>query len=153
MALQFLSGQVAVSDPYPNAPTALSGPVKDVITKVVRLTSANFSTSGVNTLVAVLPVDSSIISVQTYVKTALSGNGVTSPTLSLGTASGGTQFTNALAITNTTGTFANASPITNIMQVYNVPFSGVDINIWAGGACSTGNPTAGEIFVVIKYVR
>lgn len=152
MSLQFLTGQVAVSDPYPGAPTVLSGPVKDVVTKVVRLTSANFTTGGTNTLVAVLPADASILSVATWVGTALSGNGVTSPTMSLGTASGGTQFTNALAITNTVGTYALASPITGILQKYNVPL-GNDIQIWFGGGCSTGNPTAGEILLIIEYVR
>lgn len=152
MALQFLSGQVAVSDPYPVAPTVLSGPVKDVVTKVIRLTSANFSTTGVNTMVAQLPADASILSVATWVGTVLSGNGVTSPTMSLGTASAGTQFTNALAITNTAGTYALASPVTGILQKYNVPL-GADIQIWFGGSCSTGNPTAGEIFLIIEYVR
>ena len=152
MALQFLSGQVAVSDPSPIGPTALSGPAKDVQAKVVRLTSANFSTSGTNTLVAVLPADASILGFRTWVKTALSGNSVASPTMSLGTASGGTQFASAVALTNTTGTYAVTTPVTGIIQGYNIPYSS-DINIYFGGGCSTGNPTAGEIYLIIDYVR
>ena len=152
MALQFLPGQVAVSDPYPNAPTVLSGPVKDLQCKVVRLTSANFTTGGTNTLVAVLPADASITAIKFWVKTALSGNGVTSPTASIGATSGGTDYTNALAITNTTGTYATASSVTGILQAYQVPWSG-DNNIWFKGSCSTGNPTAGEIYLIIEYFR
>ena len=152
MALQFLTGQVALSDPYPNAPTVLSGPPKDVQVKVIRLTSANFTTTGVNTLVAVLPTDASILGFKTWVKTALSGGGVTAPTMSIGATSGGTDYTSAVAITNTTGTYALATPVTGIMQAYQIPY-GSDLNIWFRGACSTGNPTAGEIYLVIEYVR
>ena len=152
MAIQFLTGQVAVSDPSPVGPTALSGPSKDLSAKVVRLTSANFTTTGVNTLVAVLPADSTIISFRTYVKTVLSGNGVTLPTATIGATSGGSDYTSALAITNTAGTYAVASPVTAIMQAYQVP-QGNDLAIWFRGLCSTGNPTAGELFLVIEYVR
>ena len=63
MAIQFVPGQVAVSDPnaaYPN-PTAISN-IKDVVVKVVKLTSANFTvTTATNTLVAVLPADATIL--------------------------------------------------------------------------------------------
>lgn len=152
MSLQFIPGQVALGDPYPNAPTVLSGPVKDLQCKVVKLSSANFTTGGTNTLVAVLPADASIISFRHWVKTALSGNGVTSPTASIGASSGGTDYTSALAITNTTGTYAVASSVTGIVQNYNIPLSG-DLNIWYKGSCSTGNPTAGEIYLIIEYIR
>ena len=152
MAIQFVAGQVAVGDPSPIGPTALSGPAKDVQVKIVKLSSANFATVAVNTKVAVLPAEVTIIGIQTWVKTALSGNSVASPTLSLGTASAGTEFTSALAITNTTGTFAVATPITGIVQNYAVPL-GTDVQVWASGSCSTGNPTAGEIYVIIQYVR
>ena len=152
MAIQFLTGQVAVSDPAPQGPTVLSGPVKDLQVKVVRLTSANFTTTGVNTLVAALPADATMISIRTWVGTALAGNGVTAPLLSLGSASAGTQFLNALALTNTSGTAALASPITGIHQAYQVPYAG-DIGLWVRGICSTGNPTSGEIFMAIEYVR
>ena len=152
MAIQFLPGQVAVGDPSPIGPTALSGPVKDLQVKVVKLSSANFTTAGTNTLVAVLPADATILGFRHWVKTALSGNGVTSPTATIGATSAGTDYTNALAITNTTGTYAVASSVTGIVQNYQVPLSG-DLNIWYKGSCSTGNPTAGEIYLIIDYVR
>lgn len=152
MAIQFIPGQVAVGDPSPIGPTVLSGPVKDLQCKVVKLSSANFSTTGVNTLVAALPADASIISIRFWVKTALSGGGVTAPTASVGATSGGTDYTSALAITNTTGTYLVAGTVTGIVQNYQVPLSG-DLNIWFRGACSTGNPTAGEIYMIVEYVR
>ena len=152
MAIQFIPGQVATGDPYPNAPTALSGPSKDLQTRVVKLSSANFTTSGTNTLVAVLPADASIISFRTWVKTALSGNSVSSPTVTLGTTSAGTDYASAVALTNTTGTYAWVTPVTGIIQAYNPPYSS-DLNIWFKGGCSTGNPTAGEIYLIIEYVR
>lgn len=152
MAIQFIPGQVAVGDPYPNAPTVLSGPVKDIQAKVVKLSSANFSTTGTNTLVAVLPADATILSFRSWVKTALSGNSVSAPTLTLGTTSGGTDFASAVSMTNTTGTYAVLTPVTGIVQNYNIPYS-TDINIWFKGSCSTGNPTAGEVYLIIEYVR
>lgn len=126
--------------------------VKDVVTKVFKLTFANFTTANTDALIGRLPADASIISVNTWLKTAFSGNGVTSPVLSLGSSSGGTQFSSAVALTNTVGTFATHSPITGICQEYQVPLGG-EIPLYARGGCSTGNPTAGELYVLVKYVR
>jgi len=151
MAINFVQGQVAVGDPSPIGPTATSN-VKDVRVKVIKLTSANFTTTGVNTKVAVFPADATILDVHFYTKTALSGGGVTAPLLSLGTTSAGTDFANAFALTNTTGTLSEVSPITGLIQNYGVP-QGPDIQFWARGTCSTGNPTAGEIYLIVKYVR
>lgn len=151
MAIVFASGQVAVSDPSPTGPNAASND-KDVHVKVIRLTSANFTTAGVNTLTAVFSADSTLLDVHVYTKTALSGGGVTAPLISLGTTSGGTDFASAVAVTNTTGTITEVSPMTNLIQPYGLPL-GPDINFWVRGICSTGNPTAGEIFLICKYVR
>jgi hypothetical protein len=151
MAIVLIPGQVAVGDPSPTGPTPLSN-VKDVLTKVIKLSSANFTTGGVNTLVAVFPADSTLLSVDYYTKTALSGNGVTLPTVSLGSTSGGTQFTTTTALTNTTGTHARVSGVSGFVQNYSLPL-GTDINLYVAGACSTGNPTAGEIYLIVNYVR
>lgn len=126
--------------------------VKDVIVKVFKLTYANFTTSNTDTLIGKLPADASIVSVNTWLKTAFSGNSVSSPVLSLGSTSGGTEFSSAVALTNTTGTYATHSPITGILQAYNPPYTS-EINLYARGGCSTGNPTAGELYVIVKYVR
>lgn len=151
MAINFVQGQVAVGDPNPGGPNANSND-KDLHVKVFKLTSANFTTSGVNTMLGVFPADSTFISVDYYTKTALSGNSVASPTLSLGSASAGTQFTTTTALTNTSGTHARISGVSGFMQNYAVPLGG-DIQLWAAGACSTGNPTAGEIYIYVTYVR
>ena len=72
---------------------------KDVYTKVFKLTYANFSTSNTDTLIERFPADTSILQVTTWLKTAFSGNSVSSPVLSLGSTSGGTQFSSAVALT------------------------------------------------------
>jgi len=97
-----------------------------------------------------LPADSSILGFETWVKTALTT--ATLPTLSLGTASAGTQFTSALAITNTVGTNAKASPVTGILQAHDNT-NRTDIPLWASTGCSTGNAAAGEIYLLVYFVR
>jgi hypothetical protein len=152
MAINFVQGQVAVSDPTAGTgPTATSN-IKDVVTKVVKLTSANFSTTGVNTQVAVLPADATILGMRLWVKTQLAGGGITAATFSVGSSSAGTQFVNALTAFATAGTYSAVSPITGIYQNYNIPY-GTDIQVWVNGTASTGNPTSGEIYLAIEYVR
>jgi len=152
MAVNFVQGQVAVSDPNPGGPSATSN-IKDKVCKIVKLTSANFTTANVDTLLAVLPADSTILSVDVWVKTQLAGGGITAATLSLGSASGGTQFINASTLAfGTAGTFTTVPAISGIMQNYNIPYSG-DIQIFGRGTATTGNPTSGELYLIISYVR
>lgn len=125
---------------------------KDVRVKIFKMTFANFATGNVDTLLGRLPSDASFIKVATWLKTAFSGNSVASPVLSLGSTSGGTEYSSAVALTNTTGTYALHTPITGIMQPYAIPLGG-ELNIYARGGCSTGNPTSGELYVIVKYVR
>ena len=125
--------------------------IKDVVCKAIKLTAANFTTAGVNSYVASLPADSTILGFDTWVKTALD-NTATAPLLSIGTASAGTQFASAVAITNTAGTNAKLSPVTGIFQAYNPPYT-TDIPIWVRGICSTANPVNAEIYLLIYYVR
>jgi len=152
MAINFVQGQVAVGDPNPNGPSAISN-IKDVVTKVVKLTSANFTvTTSTKTLVAVLPADATILGFRYWNKTKLAGGSVASATLSLGTTSGGTEFVSAFDVFTTVGTQALISPVAGIMQNYNVPLSG-DIPVYATGLTTTGSPTSGEIYLEIQYVR
>lgn len=152
MAIQFVAGQVALGDPAVNAPTATSN-IKDVVTKVVKLTSANFAvTTSVKTLVAVLPADATILGFKYWNKTKLAGGSISAATLSLGTTSAGTQFVSAFDVFTTVGTQAILSPVTGIMQNYDIPL-GADIQVWATGLATTGTPTSGEIYVEITYVR
>jgi hypothetical protein len=152
MAINFVQGQVAVSDPVPNGPNANSND-KTTHTKVVKLTSANFTTTNTDTLVAVLPADATILSFRLWVKTQLSGGSVSAATLALGSASGGAQFmvANAAAF-GAAGVSTWLTPILGIMQNYNPPY-GTDIQIWARGGATTGNPTGGEMYLTVEFVR
>lgn len=152
MAINFVQGQVAVGDPNPGGPSATSND-KDVHVKVVKLTSANFTvTTPTDTLVAVLPADSTILRMEYWNKTKLAGGSISAAALSLGSTSGGTEFVNAFDVFTTVSTFAAFTPITGIEQNYAVPL-GSDIRIWARGLATTGSPTSGEIYVNIYYVR
>lgn len=150
MAIQFIEGQVAVSDPNPGGPSATSN-VKDVVVKVVKLTSANFTTTGTNTLVAVLPADASILSMQLQVETQLSGGGITAASIDVGSASGGAQYVSAASAFGAAG----ANSLLNKLggpDHYNIPW-GADKGIWVKGTATTGNPTAGEVYLMVYYVR
>lgn len=152
MAINFVQGQVAVGDPSPGGPNSTSND-KDVHVKVVKLTSANFTTGGTNTLVAVLPADSTILNFRVWVRTQLTGGSISAATLSLGSASGGTQFVNASTLAfGAAGANTVIPSVSGIMQNYAIPL-GADINIWAAGTATTGNPTGGELYVTIEYVR
>ena len=150
MAIQFVEGQVAVSDPSPTGPNPASN-AKDVFVKVVKITSANFTTTGVNTLVAVLPADASILQMVLQVETQLSGGGITAAAIDVGSASGGAQYVSAASAFGTAG----ANTLLNKLggpDHYNVPLGG-DKGIWVKGTATTGNPTAGEVYLMVYYVR
>ena len=151
MAINFVQGQVAVGDPSPVGPTPLTQ-VKDVLTKVVKLTSANFGTTAVNTLVAALPGDATITGAFLWVKTQLAGNSISAATINIGSTSGGTQFASAFNSFGTAGAYSTVTPITGIVQNYQIPVT-ADIPIYVGGTATTGNPTSGEIYLIIQYVR
>lgn len=151
MAIIVVPGQVTVGDPSPIGPTATSN-IKDVQSKIVKLSGANFTTGGVNTQVAVLPADATITGMRLWVKTQLAGGSVSAATFSVGTASAGTQFINALTAFAAAGVYTMLTPITGIMQNYNIPY-GQDIQVWVNGTATTGNPTSGELYLFIEYVR
>ena len=126
--------------------------IKDVVCKAIKLDFSKFTTTNVDTYAAALPPDATILEIKTWVRTALSGGGVTAPTVAFGTTSGGADLAAAFAVTNTAGTLQSVSPAVGIMQQYQVPYTS-DIKVYIRGSCSTGNPTAGEIDVLIYYVR
>ncbi len=149
--INFVPGQVAVGDPNPGGPSAISN-IKDVNTKVVKLSSANFATGNVDTLVAVLPADATPIRMTLYSKTQLSGGGITAATVSIGSASGGSQYASAINAFGASGTMALVSPINLLMPPYSAPLGG-DLPIWVRGTSTTGTPTGGEVYLIIEYVR
>lgn len=145
MAIQF-------PDLNPGGPSPISND-KSVHCKVAKLTFSNFTTVGVNTLLFDLPADSTITNIRLWVKTQLAGGSVSAATLALGSASGGAQFAAANAAAfGAAGVNSTLSPILAIMQPYNVP-NGPDIQIWGAGVAATGNPTSGEMYVTVDYVR
>lgn len=140
-------------DPNSSGPFA-SFQIKDIVCKAIKLTNTNFTTGGTNTLVAALPADASILRFTLWVKTQLAGGSVSAATISVGTASAGTQFINANAAAfGTAGVESTLSPVNNIFQPYNIPYSTGDIQIWVNGTATTGNPTSGEMYLMVEYVR
>lgn len=152
MTIQFVPGQVAVGDPSPAGPTVNSGPNKDVQVKVFKLSGSNFGTTAVNTAVGVLPADSTILGMELWVKTQLAGNSISAATINIGQTSGGTEFASGFNAFGTAGTQSRVTPITGIMQNYQIPL-GSDIRIYVGGTAITGNPTSGELYLTVYYVR
>ena len=121
--------------------------------KVVKLVFGDFVTGGTASVKAVLPADASILGMDIWYKTKPAGGGVTAVTLSVGTAAAPTQFVNALdVLTPASGAYTAATPITNILQPYGLPF-GSDIALLFTGTATTGNPTSGEMYVLVRYVR
>lgn len=133
--------------------TALTPADKSVGVLAVKLGSSDFTTGGANSVKAVLPADSSITSFRVWVKTALSGGGITAATLSIGIPGAATTFVNAsTTAAGTAGTYTVIPTVSNIFQNYD-PANRTDISLLFTGTATTGNPTAGEMYVLIEYVR
>lgn len=127
--------------------------IKDEQLKVFKLTFANFTvTTATNTKVGVLPADASIISMSYWNKTKLAGGSISAAVMSVGATSAGTEYVNAFDVFTTVGTMSTLSPIAGIMQPYSIPL-GNDLPIWVSGLATTGSPTSGEIYLVVRYVR
>ncbi len=127
--------------------------VKEIYTKVFKLTSANFTvTTSTKTKVGVLPADASIVRLSYWNKTKLAGGSISAAAMSVGTTSGGTEYVSAFDVFTTVGTQAILSPVTGILQPYAVPL-GQEIPIWVDGLSTTGTPTSGEIYLIVEYVR
>jgi hypothetical protein len=139
------------TDPNTSGPFA-TFQIKDINVKVFKLTFADFTTGGATRLVGRLPADASITNIAYWNKTKMAGGSVSASTLSVGTAASGTQYVNAYDVFTTVGTKADLSPITGIMQPYNIPYT-ADLDIWVTGTATTGNPTSGEIYLEVQYVR
>lgn len=140
---------------YP-APTGEPKP-KDVVCKAVKLTSANFTTGGVATAVAYIPADASLIRVSTYIKTTFSGNGVTALSYTLGVTGTAAKFVASTSMGITAGAAAPVSGIlaatTGAFQTYDPTVPTGDTQLLFTGTATTGNPTAGEAYLLVEYVR
>jgi hypothetical protein len=139
------------SAPLPVGPTTTTPVAKDLQVKAVKLTFADFSTGGTASVKAVLPADASIVGFRLWNKTILSGGGITAAALSIGIPGAATQFVNALA-PGGTGAYTVISTVGAIFQDLSLPQTS-DIQLLFTGTATTGNPTAGEMYVLIEYVR
>ena len=136
------------------SPTALTPTSVKEETKLVKLTFADFTTGGAASVKAYLPADASIVGFKQWVKTQLAGNGITAATLSIGVTDTATKFLNAQSVFGAAGTAGNfTAGVGNIMQTYDPTAPSGDIPLLFTGTATTGNPTSGEIYVLIEYVR
>lgn len=123
--------------------------IKQEFTKLVKLTFADFVTGGTASVKEVLPADATITGFKYWKKTAFSGGSVSA--VSLGIASGATTYVTALDLHTPTAGATALIPATNIFQ--QASGSRTDIPLTFTGTATTGNPTAGEVYIQITYVR
>lgn len=125
---------------------------KSVHVKSVKLTFSDVTTGGANSVKAVFPAQSTFLGIALYKKTQLSGNGITAATLSIGIPGAATQFVNAAdVLTPAAGTLTWLTA-SNTHQNYD-PDNRTDISLLFTGTATTGNPTAGELYVDVYYAE
>lgn len=131
------------------SPTNLTS--KNLQAKVIKLTSADFATGGTASVKAVLPKDVSIVGFSTWVKTQLAGGGITAATISVGVLGTPTKYASAVNAFGAAGTYAVFPNSSNIFQDAGVETG--DQRLLITGTATTGNPTSGELYVLIEYVQ
>lgn len=136
---------------YPTGPSTTSPATKTPQIQAVKLTFADFTTGGTAAVKAVLPKDASITGFRIWVKTQLAGGSISAATLSIGVTGTATKFVNAVSAFGAAGANSEVATITNIFQDANVETG--DIALLFTGTATTGNPTSGELYVLISYVR
>lgn len=141
------SGLPTQTFPSPTNPAA-----KDIQVKAVKLTFADFTTGGAAAVKVYVPADASILGFEYWTKTTFSGNGVSALTLSIGITGTVGKYVNGGTINLSSSTTALLPP-SNIFQEYDPTAPGGDVPLLFTGTATTGNPTAGEAYVLIKYVR
>jgi hypothetical protein len=133
---------------YPSGPTANSPAGKTLQVKAVKLTYADFSTGGTtSSKTLVLPKEASVVGLRTWTKTAFTGNGITAIALAVNSTAGNI-FSGAF--TNTTNSYAVSGGVANIVQDAGTVTA--DQKLTFVGTSTTGNPTAGELIVIVEYV-
>lgn len=125
---------------------------KSVHVKSVELTFADVVTGGVASVKAVLPASSSILEFRFWKKTQFSGNGITAATLSIGVTGSATSFVNAADVLTPAAGASSILTSTTTHQDYDSNARS-DISLLFTGTATTGNPTAGEVYVDIYYVE
>ncbi len=136
----------------PQGVTAATPSPKVVEVKAVKLGSSDFTTGGTASVKAVLPPDASIIGFRLWVKTQLAGGSISAATLSIGITGTATKFVNAVNAFGTAGAYSMVAVESNIFQDYDIA-NRTDSSLLFTGTATTGNPTSGELYVLIEYVR
>jgi hypothetical protein len=141
------------STAYPSGVMGSNAQVKALHLQAVKLTFADFATGGLASVKAVLPADASIVGFRVWNKTILSGGGITAATLSIGVTGTAGKYVTSFNALGATGAYAFVpTAVTNIFQESD-PTAPADISLLFTGTATTGNPTAGEMYVLIEYVR
>lgn len=140
-----------------NNPVTATANNKSVHVKSIKLTFADITTGGANSVKAILPAQATILGFLFQKKTAFSGGGITAATLSIGITGAPTSFVNDVVI-HLPGDVALPAGAQSFLTSagthagYQLPAGG-DISLLFTGTATTGNPTAGEIYVDILYVE
>lgn len=146
------SGQPSSTFPTPTVPVA-----KDVYVKAIKLTSSDFTTGGVASVKMYIPNDASLIRVSSYIKTTFAGNGVTALAYTLGVTGTAAKYVASTSIGITAGAAAPVAGIlaatTGAFQEFDPTAPVGDIPLLFTGTATTGNPTSGEAYLLIEYVR
>lgn len=145
------SGLPTQTFPSPTNPAA-----KGIQCKAVKLTFADFTTGGTASVKGYLPADASLVRVSYWTKTTFSGNGVTVVSLQIGITGTVAKYVAATTVSLTSGVAGVVTAIaatTGAFQEYDPTAPGGDIPLLFTGTATTGNPTAGEAYVLLEYVR
>lgn len=136
-------------------PTPTTPVSKNLFVKAVKLTFADFTTGGTASVKAYIPADASIVGFEQWTKTTFAGNGVTVVSLQIGITGTVAKYVAASTLA-LTGPSIMAIPGgvqgANFAQ-YDPTAPGGDIALLFTGTATTGNPTSGEAYILIKYVR
>jgi hypothetical protein len=140
---------------YPSGVQASNAMAKQVYVQAVKLTFADFTTGGAASVKASLPADASIIGLRHWTKTTFAGNGVTAVSLQIGITGTVAKYLAAstLALTGPSIQAFPAGVQGGDFFEFDPTAPGGDIALLFTGTATTGNPTSGEAYVLIEYVR
>lgn len=141
--------------PTQTFPSPTNPIVKDLHMKAVKLTFADFTTGGTASVKAYVPADASIVGFEQWTKTTFAGNGVTVVSLQIGITGTVAKYLAAstIALTGPSIVAVPGGVQNNLYAEYDPTAPGGDIPLLFTGTATTGNPTSGEAYILIKYVR
>lgn len=134
-----------------NEPVTLGNGIKQEYVKIVKLVASHFTTGGTTATREVLPADATITEIKYWKKTAFSGGSVSAVSLNIVNAATGTVYATGVDLHTPAAGAQALVPIFNVFQQHDG--NRVDAPLNFVGTATTGNPTAGEVYIVIKYVR